>query len=64
MDLAETMDIFGASSKTSVPASEAKQRLEDLTYDAAFKRIFSRKDVLAGILINTIPDYKNLEFCN
>lgn len=62
MDLAETMDIFGASSKTSVPASESKQGLEDLTYDAAFKRIFSRKEILAGILINTIPDYKNLEF--
>lgn len=31
-----------------------------ITYDEQFKRVFCRKDVLAGILINIIPEYKDL----
>ena len=31
-----------------------------ISYDEAFKRVFCRKDVLAGILINIVPEYKNL----
>ena len=42
-------------------SKEEKYKENSAAYDAAFKRIFSRKRILAAILLNIIPEYKGLD---
>ena len=50
-----TMTAFGETSSKAKSGTRA-----ELSYDASFKKFFSRKEVLAGILLGVIPEFKNL----
>lgn len=40
----------------------ANSVVNNLTFDTAFKKVFRRKDVLAGILINVVPEFKGMTY--
>lgn len=51
------LDLFGfTNTKPSKPVRSAR------TYDPSFKKFFSRKEVLAGILLGVIPEFKYSTF--
>lgn len=59
MDTKE-MDLFGSTTARSAIGTRNKRHVSELEYDAAFKKVFARKDVLAGILLNVVPEYREL----
>ena len=40
--------------------AKSKDFRNELSYDASFKKFFSRKEVLAGILLGVVPEFKTL----
>ena len=55
----DKMNLFGSSTKTY---TDTKNQ-----YDANFKKLFSRPEVLAGVLINVVPELNELSYsdvCN
>lgn len=54
------MGFFGSNSKTETKSLNKTAARSVTTYDASFKKFFSRKEVLAGVLKGVIPEFKDL----
>lgn len=55
MSETSVMSAFGGSGEVKPKGSR-----NELSYDASFKKFFSRKEVLAGILLSVVPEFKTL----
>lgn len=56
MSETKELDFFGS---TNTKVNFSRPIRSDKTYDSNFKKVFSRKEVLAGILLGVIPEFKH-----
>ena len=54
------MDAFGDVSSTASNKTDLMKR-DNKSYDKNFKKFFQRKEVLAGILLNVVPEFKGMK---